>query len=227
MGRLATFSSLSGVTPAPSVGNSGLGIHFVNNNGATLDTSAFDTTTGFLFAGVGRGVLTDFATSTVTDNAGNTLAMHGTSHNYGTEFPNSGMAGYFKAGAAGRSGCIVTDSKPTDSDEVTIVAVNVLNATQIESASFVYRVSGPTNAGTNITVTKPSVLISVWGGNDTGGELNPAASAGWTVLQHTSSLASNHVQVAIATQVVSAGTYGVTWTPSTSQGGQVYLFGVN
>lgn len=211
----------------PSVGNSGLGVHFINTGGSSVGTSAFDTTTGVLLAAVGRGVLSDFSSATVTDNASNTLAMSGTSHNYPSRWPNSGTACFFKSNATGRAGCVVSASKPSPNDEVTVLAVNVLDATQIEASSFIYDETGPTNVGTNITVTVPSVLVSVWSGDDSNGELNPAASAGWTVLQHTSSLASDHVQMAIAARTVSAGTYGITWTPSTSQGGHVYLFGIN
>jgi hypothetical protein len=49
-------------------------------------------------------------------------------------------------------------------------------------------------------------------------------NAGWTVLDHTSSLASNHVQSASAYRVVTgAGTYSINWTPSTAQGAQLWI----
>ncbi len=213
--------------PALVVGNSGLGVQFIDGGQGTCPTEAFDTTTGLLFAAVGRGVLSEFAQATVTDNASNTLEMHGTSHAYTGTWPNSGTACFYKFGATGRSGCIVSDSKPDNNDEVTILALNIIGATQIEDASWVYDTSGPTNTGTSIDVTVPSVLISVWAGDHEDGELDPDISEGWTIHEHTSSLASNHVQMAIATRSVDAGTHGVVWTPSTSQGGQVYLFGVN
>lgn len=153
--------------------------------------------------------------------------MHGTSHAYTGTWPNSGTACFYKANATGRTGCIVSDSKPDNNDEVTILAINVIGATQIESASYVYDTSGPTNTGTNITVSAASVLVSVWAGDNENGEANPAASAGWTVQQHTTSTSGNHVQMAIATREVSAGSHGIVWTPTTSQGAQVYLFGLN
>lgn len=211
----------------PAVGNSGLVVTRFNVNTPNASTSAFDTTTGFLLAAIGRGTIGDFATTTVTDNASNTLSITGSSHNYGSEWPTSGTACFINANATGRAGCVVTDSKPTDTDEVTVIAINILNVTTIEDSSFVYRTSGPTNAGTNITVNKTSVLVSVWSGNDVNGEDDPSPGAGWTRQQYTNFTNSNHVQMALATRVVGAGTYGITWTPNISQGGQVYLFGLN
>lgn len=227
MGILILRTSVAQVTP-PSVGNSGMVVQIVGGGQATAPTSAFDTTTGFLFAAVGRQKISEFATATVTDNASNTLALTGTSHDYSPLWPTSGTGCYFKANATGRTGCIVTDSKPSDADEITVLAMNVLNASQIEASSFVYDTTGPTNVGTDITVTKASVLISVWSGDDANGEQGPSVSAGWTRLQTTTITTGNHVQMALAARAVSsAGTYGITWTPQTSQGAHVYLFGMN
>lgn len=215
------------VYAAPAVGNSAMVVQRLAVTATPTSTPAFDTTTGFLFATIGRGAVTDFNTAVVTDNAGNTLALTGSTHSYSPQYANSGTGCFFKANATGRTGCIVTSTKPTADDEVTLIALNILNATQIEASSWVYRQTGPTNTATDITVTRPSVLVAVWAGNDGQGENNPQPSSGWTRQQYTNFTNSNHVQMAIATRVVSAGTYGITWTPAISQGAQLYLFGIN
>lgn len=226
MGFLLTRSSIAAAA-APAIGNSGMVVQVVGGGQATAPTSAFDTTTGFLFAAVGRQKITEFATATLTDNASNTLTLHDSAHNYGSLWPDSGVGIYTKANATGRSGCIVTDSKPSDADEITVMAVNVLNATTIEDFAFVYDTTGPTNTSGNVTVTKPSVLVAVWSGDDANGEQGPNFGAGWTRLQTTTITTGNHVQMAMAARAVSAGTYNVVITPQTSQGALTFLYGLN
>jgi hypothetical protein len=101
---------------------------------------------------------------------------------------------------------VVSDSKPTNSDECTVLAINILGATTVEDSSFVYRPSGPTNAGTAITVTKHSVLVSVWSGNDSVGEVwqnTPPVEVpdvvGQSQADGTSALEADGFVVAVAT----------------------------
>ena len=139
--------------------------------------------------------------------------------------PTSGIAVYGAVGEAGGAGHTVTASKPDVNDEVTILAVAVPNGTGILGHTWTEDLTDP-NTG-SITVAGPCTLISFWGGDDSSGELNPAVDSNWRKLDWTSSLASNHVQMASAyREVVSAGTYTVTWTPSTSQGAQVWIVAV-
>lgn len=212
--------------PALSVGNSGMVVQRVGEGQDLASTSAFNTVNGMMLVAVGRQKISEFATATVTDNAGNSYALNGTSHDYAPQWPTSGTGVYIKTGAVGRTGCIVTDSKPSNGDEITVLAINIIGATQVEASSYNYVQSGA-NVGIAITVTKPSVLVCVWSGNGPDGESNPQFSAGWTRRQFTTLTNGNHVQMALATREVPAGTYNVTVTPALTQGAQIYLFGLN
>lgn len=213
--------------PALQIGNSALGLQFINGGQGTCPTAAFDTVDGFLFAAVGRGAIGDFATASITDNNSNTLAMHGTSHAYTGTWPNSGTACYFKANATGRTGCVVSDSKPDNSDEVTLLAVNFIGVTTIEDSSFVYNTGGSTATNTTaaVTVTKPSIVWTVWAGDNENGEQGPAVSEGWTRLLFTNSTAGNHVQMCLAAKYVEElGDVTMGFTPQTQQHAQLYAF---
>jgi hypothetical protein len=182
---------------------------------------------GVLFAAVGRQFIDDFDIATVTDNASNSLSLHDEPHNYADKWPDSGIGCYVKFAATGRSGCIVTDSKPDSDNEITVIAINLIGATQIEDFAFTYDTTGPTNTSASITVTKPSVLVGVWGGDSAIGEQGPSFSTGWTRQQFSSLTNGAHVQMALATRVVDAGTYNFVATPQTSQGALTFIYGFN
>lgn len=209
---------------APRIGGHGIAYDFIADGGSDITTSTFTTEpTSYVLASVGRGTLTDHTSSSVSDNQGNgTYDQLGTRHAY-TNWVNSGTALYAKQITSGGSGHAVIADKPDPSDEVTLLAVEARGVNAIIDHRWVEDLTSP-NTSASVTVTGPAVLVSFWWGDNASGELLPAVSSGWALLDNTSSLASNHVQSASAYRVVSAaGTYSIDWTPSTSQGAQVYI----
>lgn len=208
----------------PALGGHGIGYDFIGTNKATLSTNPFTSVTGsVVLCSVGRGVLADFSTSMVSDNQGNgSYPQLGTAHAY-TNYPTSGTALYARLAASGGAGHVVSATKPSTGDEVTVLAAEFRGVTTVVDSKWVEDLSSP-NTSLSVTTTGPAVLAAFWWGDNSSGELNPAASSGWTVLDHTSSLASNHVQGASAYREVSAaGTYSIEWTPSTAQGAQLWV----
>lgn len=213
-----------GGTTTAVVGGHGIGLDFIGTSNIAVKASAFTSSNGsIILASVGRGGLADFATSTVSDNKNNgNYSQVGTAHSY-RNYPSSGTALYTKANVAGGSGHVVSASKPSAQDEVTVIAAEFKNVTRIVDSQWVEDLTSP-NTSANVSTTGPAVLAAFWWGDNSNGELNPAVDAAWTVLDHTSSLASNHVQGASAYRVVtSAGIYSINWTPSTAQGAQLWI----
>ena len=208
----------------PAIGGHGIGLDFLGKSSATVQTNSFTSGAGsIILASVGRGTLADFARATVSDNKGNgNYAQIGIAHAY-TNYNSSGTALYAKVAAAGGAGHIVSTTKPSASDEVTVIVAEFKNVTTIVDSKWVEDLTSP-NTSARVTTTGPAILAAFWWGDDGNGELNPAVDAGWTVLDHTASLASNHVQSASAYKVVAgAGTYSINWTPSTAQGAQLWI----
>lgn len=213
---------------AQGPGNSGIAVDFVGDTHNPLQTSAFDTASlGTMIAAVGRGVLADFSTTNVTDNQGNgNYTQLGTEHNY-TLWTNSGTAVYAKTNALGGTGTVVQTTKPSLSDEVTLLALHVRGVDNVRDVQWVEDLTSP-NTSASVTLPGAGVLVAIWAGDNSNGELNPGIETGWVKHQWTSSLASNHVQMAIATRIVSTGgTYTVDWTPTTSQGAQLWLIALD
>jgi hypothetical protein len=180
-----------------------------------------------MLAFVGRGALSDFSTATVSDNKGNgNYSQLGTSHAY-TNFPSSGTGAFYKLNPAGGSGHTVSTTKPSNSDECTLIAIETPPGyNTIQDFSWVEDLTSP-NTSNNVTTTGPAWLYCCWAGDNVNGELNADPGSGWYKLEWTSSLASNHVQLGVYSKFVSgAGTYSATVTPSTSQGAQMWLVAV-
>lgn len=218
---IATFKK---ITTAPIASGHGIAYDFLGAGGSSITTSSFTSANGgIMLVGMGRGVLSDYSTATVSDNKSNgNYSQLGTSHAY-TNWATSGTALFQKINPLGGTTHTVSATKPTTSDEVTILAAHFLNVNTIVDTQWVEDLTSP-NTSANVTTTGPAILFSVWAGDNINGELDPDPGAGWVKLDHTSSLASNHVQLATAYRIVgSAGTYSISWTPSTSQGAQVWL----
>ena len=107
---------------------------------------------------------------------------------------------------------------------MTVAAVNVPNVTTIEDFDWSEDLNSPNTSG-SVTISKAGYLVAFWwGDNSLGNEYFDDISTGWTILQYSTSKASNHVQCGVAyRQVTSAGSYSVEWTPETSQGAQLYI----
>jgi hypothetical protein len=208
----------------PAIGGHGIGLDFVGKSSAAVQTNSFTSDVGsIILASVGRGALADFASATVSDNKGNgNYARIGSAHAY-AKWNTSGTALYAKLAAVGGAGHIVSTTKPSASDEVTVIVAEFKNVTTIVDSKWVEDLTPP-NTSASVTTTGPAILAAFWWGDDGSGELNPAVDAGWTVLDHTSSLASNHVQGASAYKVVAgAGSHSINWRPSTAQGAQLWI----
>ena len=219
-----TATCLSSAVSSPVIGGSGLGFDFSGMTQAATSTNLFTSTGGgIILASVGRGDFNDFANATVSDNKANgNYGQIGVSHRY-TNYPGSGTALYAKTAAAGGAGHIVNTTKPTPADEVTIIAAEFRNVDTIVDSQWSEVLTFP-NTSASVTTTGSAILGAFWWGDDSLGNLSMSVSSGWTVLDNTSSLASSHVQSASAYRVVSgAGSYSITWSPSTPQGGQLWI----
>ena len=223
---MSWVAAMAALKLGPFMNAHGLSYDFINAGGATITTPAMDTTggAGIMLALMGRGIIADFATATVSDNQSNgNYSQVGTSHAY-TAFPSSGTAVFQKTNPNGGASHTVNASKPSPNDEVTLFAVHIANVDTIVDQKWNEDLTTATNTSLSVTTTGQATLVAFWAGADSNGELNPAAPAGWTVIDHTSSLASNHVQGAVAVRnVAAAGTYSIVWTPSTPQGAQLWL----
>ena len=221
-----TATCLSSAVSSPVIGGSGLGFDFSGMTQAATSTNLFTSTGGgIILASVGRGEFNDFAIATVSDNKANgNYGLVGISHRYAT-YTGSGTSLYAKTAAAGGAGHIVNTTKPTPGDEVTIIAAEFKNVDTIVDSQWSEVVNSPVPiTSASVTTTGPAILGAFWWGDNALGNLSMSVSAGWTVLDNTSSLASSHVQSASAYRVVSgAGTYSITWSPSTPQGAQLWI----
>ncbi len=213
-----------GIAGDPAIGGHGIGLDFINTTNTAVKTNSFTSASGsIILASVGRGALADFQRSAVSDNKNNgNYSQLGTAHSY-RNYQSSGTALYAKIGAAGGTGHIVSATKPSPVDEVTVMAAEFKNVTRIADSQWIEDLTSP-NTSANVSTTGPAILAAFWWGDNSNGELNPAVDAAWTRLDHTSSLASNHVQGASAFRIVAAaGVYSINWTPSTSQGAQLWI----
>lgn len=208
----------------PAVSGHGMGLDFYGTSNTAVRTGAFNSTSGgIVVTSVGRGAFADFSRSTVSDNKGNgNYTQIGAAHTY-VKWQSSGTALYAKTAAAGGAGHVVSTGKPTATDEVSVISIAFSGVSAIVDSKWVEDLSAP-NTSASVTTTGPAALAAFWWGDDGSGEIKPAVSAGWTLLDHSSSLASNHVQCASACRIVTAaGSYSIDWTPSTSQGAQLWI----
>ena len=221
-----TATCLSSAVSSPAIGGSGLGVDFSGTTQAATSTNSFTSSSGgIILTSVGRGEFNDFANATVSDNKANgNYAQVGISHRY-TIYTGSGTSLYAKTAAAGGAGHIVNTTKPSPGDEVTIVAAEFKNVDTIVDSQWSEVVNSTIPiTSASVTTTGPAILGAFWWGDNSLGNLSMSVSSGWTVLNNTSSLASSHVQTASAYRVVSgAGTYSITWSPSTPQGAQLWI----
>jgi hypothetical protein len=218
---LATFKEIT----TPYSVSSALPFDFINTNTPSIATPNLTVDkNSLMIVCVGRGFLSDFATAGVSDNIGNSAYIPLLPALNYTLFPTSGNRLYYAGNVNSQSNTtVVTTTKPSNSDEVTLAVVELRNVNTIISALSNEDLTSP-NTSASVTVDGPAQLCSFWWGDDNNGELLPAVSSGWTLVRNTSSLASNHVQCAIAVRTVTtAGTYSIDWTPSTPQGARVYI----
>lgn len=220
-----TITAWKEASGGPSIGGHGLDYDTMGTSGSSVGTSSFTSAASgsIILAGVGRGVLSDHASATVDDNKGNgAYTQLGTAHGY-WYWPTSGPAIFAKIGAAGGAGHIVSASKPTATDEVTVVAAEFRGVSRIVDYQWVEDLSSP-NTSASVTVPGDAILCAFWWGDDaTGNSGFTSINTGWTELDKTTSTGGNHVQVGSAYKVVGAGSHTVEWTPAVSQGAQLWI----
>lgn len=213
------------VPGSPGLGAHGLAFHRVGANAATIATPPLATAASgsTLIVSVGRGQ--QGAHALPTDNKGNTPEQLGDAHPY-TLWPDSGTALYAFPAMAGGAGHVVTTATPP-SDEITLVAVEVLEGTRVQAAEWNEVLAGRPLRSRSVTTTGPATLVAFWWG-DAGVAQDKTAvpNNGFHVVD--SVLASGElVQCAVAVKNVSAaGIHDVTWTATPRQGAQLWLVAV-
>jgi hypothetical protein len=222
-------SSQGGSNPSgtPKVGAHALSFYRYNNDSpTTIGTSPMATreSGSTLVVSVGRGDLGAHALP--TDNKGNgPFTQLGTAHPY-TNWPGSGTAVYAFPSALGGADHVVAVTTPSN-DEVTLAAVEVVDASRVQDQQWTEVLSGDPLTTLPVTTTGPATLVAFWWG-DAGVESDKTAvpNNGFTVVE--SILESGElVQCAVAVkEVATAGTYDVTWESTPQQGAQLWLVAV-
>jgi hypothetical protein len=179
---------------------------------------------------VGRGSSKLFAIP--TDNKGNSpYVMQDQIHPY-TQFPTSGTALYtFKPAKGGAGFQVTTTTGQNDSgqsDEITMAAVEVADSGKIESVQWNEVAEGNPLTTKSVTTDGPATLVAFWWGD--GFPRTPQTAkpdSGFMLLDSNAQETDSFVQCAVAVKTVTAaGTYGLTWTATPSQGAQMWLVAV-
>jgi len=189
-----------------------------------------------IVVGIGRGDNTLFGTQAApvlpTDSRGNApYEQLDTMHPYVPLYPESGTATYAFSAARGGTDFQVTASTGQNAkgqlDEVTLVAVEVVEATRIQAVRWREVTSPPLTSG-SVTTTGPATLIAFWWGDGFPGTPQSAMpDSGFTPIDTNAGEVDSFVQCAVAVKnVTAAGTYSLTWTAVPEQGAQLWLIAV-
>jgi hypothetical protein len=214
-------------------GLGGHGLHYYRLNATQAASIATPPVTtqprgSTIIVSVGRGNNTLFALP--TDSNGNAPYQQlGTMHAY-TKWQTSGTALYGFPAATGGPGFQVSTTT-RDGDEVTVAAVEVVDATRIQDFQWneVVQPAVPIAVTSrSVTTTGPATLVAFWWGD--GFPRTPqsaSASNGFVVIDTNAQETDSFVQCAVAVKnVAQAGTYDVTWTSDPVQGAQLWLVAV-
>lgn len=194
----------------------------------TVDTQE----SGSMFVvGVARGQWNSAPSEAPTDNKGNTYTRIGDTHTY-DGWPSARTGMYYAIGDGGADHAWSMQS--ADFDEVTISAVEIIGGRVVRDHSHVERAGGSATITSNsVTTTGPAVLLAYCWGN---GNVSTAGHTftpgdGWTKIAPASREAwlheNGYIQVSVAYRIVEdAGTYTVTWSSPSNEGGQLYLFAI-
>jgi hypothetical protein len=221
----------------PGLGAHGLSFYRVGEDTNLLPISSPALTTqasgSTIIVSVGRGNAMLFALP--TDNHGNTpYQIQGQVEPYVHPNEFSGTALYAFPNARGGTGFQVSTSNGRNSsgnvDEVTLAAVEVVDATRIQAFAWneVVQPSPPAApvpvTSKTVTTTGPATLVAFWWGDLTATvDQTVAVDSGFTVVDSVLA-AGSLVQCAVAVRTVAqAGTYSVTWTATPVQGAQLWL----
>jgi hypothetical protein len=175
--------------------------------------------------GIGRGVGSAFTAQerTPTDNKGNSPYMIEGSEEHWSLYPQSSAATYAFSNMAGGSGQVISTMAPA-TDEITVMAVEITNATKVSSV-FVEQRSAPLTS-MSITTSGPAALIAYWWG-DNDADMRTAIPDGDFQVLDSILTQGELVEGAVAAKIVNtAGTYDVTWTATPPQGALLWLVAV-
>ena len=231
--------------PGHTPGMPGLGAHAMNfyrvgeSTAPSISTPPRTTQSagGTIVVCVGRGN-NDLFTLPPTDNKGNTpYQLQGAVEPYVHPNEFSGTALYAFTSARGGSDFSVSTTTGkamggSNSDEVSIVAVEVIEGTQIQDFAWnevVQDSSKPPALVTSksVTTTGPATLIAFWWGDLSATVDQTAVADGGFVVVESALFSGSMVQFAAAVKnVTQAGTYNVTWTATPLQGAQLWLIAV-
>ncbi|HEY0190516.1 MAG TPA: hypothetical protein VGC42_05295 [Kofleriaceae bacterium] len=182
-----------------------------------------------LVVSVGRGNAKLFALP--TDNKGNApYVQQGSVHAYSL-YPDSGTALYTFKPAKGGANFQVTTSTGKfgtgQSDEITMAVVEVEASGKVQDVQW-NEVRAPPLTSKAVTTDGPATLVAFWWGD--GFPRTPQSATpnnGFTLVDSNAQETDSFVQCAVAVkQVTAAGTYDVTWTPTPSQGAQLWLIAI-
>jgi hypothetical protein len=219
--------AILGGSGLPGVGAHGIAYyHLGSNNETSIATPSLDTqpTGSTMIVAVGRGMLSGFALP--TDNKGNApyqqLGQVEPYHYY----PNSGTATYAFPNMVGGPGDVVQTSNIAQ-DEITLAAVEVVDATHVADMSWIDATDNPTTS-MPVTTTGPATLVAIWWGeaNSQPDPQQAMVQDGFTIIDSALD-AGSLVQCAVAVKNVgSAGTYSVAWTAVPTQVAELWLIAV-
>lgn len=213
-----------------------LGAHALDYDLHTAGTSPTSVTIASGAAGSSLLVCAMGDSSTMaapTDSKGNTLSALRSSNYFGDQWAPYNMRVYGKANMVGGSSHTISATKTGgETNESTLIAIEVAGGTVIQDSSIVARESGGSgvalNSGT-VTTTGPALLVSFCSGDGNiiaSHVLN--AEAGWAVPESIFlAPGTSYIQTAAAVKYVGGpGTYSLQWTPVGDQGAIIFVAAV-
>lgn len=207
----------------PRLGAHGLSYHAYEDNPATITLNLRRRQPGssFVLVGVG-GLVTSFAPP--LGAKGNTFIAQGPVLQY-LPYPGYGNALYVCSNYQAGARLAISITKQTDpGGEITLSAVEILDANTLQALSINYPKSGQLQRSDAVTTTGPAILLAWWWGDADGKRAHTARpDAGFVVLESIL-LRGGLVQCCLAYRLVeAAGRYDVTWQSSPQQGAILWL----
>jgi hypothetical protein len=227
----------------PGVGAHGLSFYHLADPNQSDTTKSISTprlvtqaSGSAIIVSIGRGDNTRFGSAAApvlpTDSRGNAPYQQlDTMHPYEPLYPESGTAAYAFIGARGGTDFQVTAATGQNAkgqlDEITIAAVEVVDANRIVPARW-REVTSPPLTSASVTTGGPATLVAFWWGDGFPGTPQSATpDSGFTLIDSNTSATNSFVQCAVAVRnVTDAGTYSLTWTATPEQGAQMWLIAV-
>lgn len=157
-----------------------------------------------------------------TDNKSNSTTVTGTPRAY------NGFSGAFNFkywvvengnGGSGHTLSCVLNGQPAG--EVVLGLIEAKGATALTDSSEDYPSSGNPNTSTPVTVSGPATLIAIWTGDNPGTTNTATPGDGFSTIEDYTVWppGETSVQTVVAAkEVTSAGSYGITWTATPTQG---------